>query len=114
MSDTLERLNEILKDRRQADPSESYVASLHQAGINKILEKVGEEAVETVIAAKDAAASPGCADTSIAVVKETADLWFHTMVMLDHLDIQPAAILSELESRFGISGIAEKQSREDA
>ncbi len=113
MSDILERLSETLKDRRKADPSESYVASLHVAGINKILEKVGEEAIETVIAAKDAAGATDKPEGNIGVIRETADLWFHTLVMLDHLDIPPAAILSELESRFGISGIAEKQSRKD-
>lgn len=107
MSDVIERLSLVLKDRRDADPSDSYVASLHHAGLNKILEKVGEETIETVIAAKDAAISGDRAE----VIKETADLWFHTLVMLDHLEISPSSIFTELENRFGTSGIEEKQSR---
>ena len=107
MSDVIERLFLVLKDRRDADPSVSYVASLHEAGLNKILEKLGEETIETVIAAKDAAVSTDVTE----VIKETADLWFHTLVMLDHLEISPANIFAELENRFGTSGIAEKQSR---
>lgn len=107
MSDVIERLFVVLKDRRNADPSGSYVASLHHRGLNRILEKIGEEAIETVIAAKDAAISKDPTE----VIKETADLWFHTLVMLDHLDISPSSIFAELELRFGTSGIAEKQSR---
>ncbi len=107
MSDLIERIVLVLQERRNADPSESYVASLHQAGLNKILEKVGEETTETVIAAKDAAISKDQTE----VIKETADLWFHTLVMLDHLEISPTSIFAELEKRFGTSGIAEKQSR---
>lgn len=107
MSDVIERLFQVIQDRRAADPADSYVASLQQAGLNKILEKVGEESVEVVIAAKDAHIS---GDTS-EVVKETADLWFHSLLMLDYLGETPASIFAELERRFGTSGIAEKQSR---
>ncbi|MFP6806246.1 MAG: phosphoribosyl-ATP diphosphatase [Pseudomonadales bacterium] len=107
MSDIIKQLYLVLQDRRNADPAESYVASLHKAGLNKILEKVGEEATETIIAAKDATVSTDVEE----VIKETADLWFHTLVMLDHLDINPDRIMAELESRFGTSGILEKESR---
>lgn len=107
MSDILIELGRILEQRKQADAAESYVASLHHKGLNKILEKVGEEATETIIAAKDySRASP---DDS--VVKETADLWFHTLVMLSHLDLGPEDVLEELRKRFNISGHAEKAAR---
>lgn len=100
-------LTEVLESRRGADPGSSYVASLYAAGLNRILEKVGEEATETLIAAKDVSAETGRED----LVKETADLWFHSMVMLVHLDIRPEAVLDELERRFGLSGITEKAAR---
>lgn len=108
MNDTLTQLAEMLEARkREADPSTSYVASLHHKGLNKILEKVGEECTETIIAAKDAQQS----NDKQEVVAETADLWFHSMVMLSHLDISPAAVIEELARRFGRSGIEEKASR---
>jgi phosphoribosyl-ATP pyrophosphohydrolase len=88
---------------------DSYVASLHKKGLNKILEKVGEEATETLLAAKDAAS--GSATSKQAVISETADLWFHCMVMLSHLDLHPDQVLEELEKRFNISGLEEKASR---
>lgn len=91
------------------NPSDSYVANLQQAGLNKILEKVGEESIEVIIAAKDAHIS---GDTS-EVIKETADLWFHSLVMLDYLGETPTSIFAELERRFGTSGITEKQSRKN-
>ena len=78
MSDILEQLAQVLEARKEADPETSYVASLHQKGLNKILEKVGEECTETLLAAKDAEHSGETRD----VVYETADLWFHSMVML--------------------------------
>jgi phosphoribosyl-ATP pyrophosphohydrolase len=109
MSDIIERLFDVIQDHRTADPSDSYVARLQQAGLNRILEKVGEESVEVVIAAKDAAISRDTSD----VVKETADLWFHSLVMLDSLGETPTSVLTELERRFGTSGIAEKQSRKN-
>ncbi|CAI8164671.1 MAG: Phosphoribosyl-ATP pyrophosphatase [Cellvibrionales bacterium UBA7375] len=108
MSDAiLKQLAEVLEQRKQSSADESYVASLHQKGLNKILEKVGEESVETILAARDAEQS---GDNS-KVVYETADLWFHSLVMLSHLDIQVDDILNELERRFGLSGLEEKANR---
>ncbi len=107
VSDVIERLFEVLKQRRHADPAESYVAGLHQAGLNRILEKVGEESTETIIAAKDA----GHSGDTTELIKETADLWFHTLVMLEHLGEHPENIFAELEHRFGTSGISEKNNR---
>ena len=108
MSDAiLKQLAEVLEQRKQASADESYVASLHLKGLNKILEKVGEESVETILAARDAEQS---GDNS-KVVYETADLWFHSLVMLSHLDIQVDDILNELERRFGLSGLEEKANR---
>ncbi|GAB3383030.1 phosphoribosyl-ATP diphosphatase [Spongiibacter taiwanensis] len=103
----LEQLSAVLAERRQANPDSSYVASLHHKGLNKILEKVGEEAVETVLAAKDAQLSGDTRD----VVYETADLWFHSLVMLSHLDVNYDAVLQELGRRFGLSGLDEKAAR---
>ena len=111
MNDTLIRLAEILEQRKRADAGESYVASLHQKGLNKILEKVGEEATETIIAAKDVDSSGNREAGLHELVKETADLWFHTMVMLSHLGLGPAQVLEELQKRFNISGLTEKASR---
>ena len=108
MSDAiLKQLAEVLEQRKQSSANESYVASLHQKGLNKILEKVGEESVETILAARDAQQS---GDNS-KVVYETADLWFHSLVMLSHLDIEVDDILNELERRFGLSGLEEKANR---
>ncbi|WP_458524827.1 phosphoribosyl-ATP diphosphatase [Onishia taeanensis] len=109
MSDILTQLAEVLDQRRQADPDSSYVASLHHKGLNKILEKVGEEATETLLAAKDAA--NGAEADREAVVAETADLWFHSLVMLSHLGIDHQDVLDELARRFGISGLDEKAAR---
>lgn len=107
MSDILVELGRILEQRKHADASSSYVASLHQKGLNKILEKVGEEATETIIAAKDVAST----QDRESLVKETADLWFHSMVMLSHLDLGPEDVLEELRNRFDISGLTEKAAR---
>ena len=107
MDSILERLTIILQERRHADPSTSYVAGLHAKGVNKILEKVGEEATEVILAAKGAESSGNVEE----LVKETADLWFHTMVLLGHMESSPAAVLEELERRFGTSGLEEKASR---
>jgi phosphoribosyl-ATP pyrophosphohydrolase len=93
----------IIEARKSQDPDQSYVASLHHKGLNKILEKVGEEAVEAVIAAKDG--------DKTEVIKEVADLWFHTMVMLSHLELDQSQIQAELSSRLGTSGIVEKANR---
>ena len=109
MTDTLQRLAAVLEQRKQADAGSSYVASLHAKGLNKILEKVGEECTETLLAAKDCAN----AEDKSALIYETADLWFHSLVMLSHLDLGPDDILNELERRFDLSGLAEKASRQD-
>ena len=110
MSDVLIRLARVLQERKQAGADESYVASLHAKGLDRILEKVGEEAVETLLAAKELGFRSSDA-TRMALVKETADLWFHTLVMLSHLDLGPEQVLYELEKRFNISGLVEKASR---
>lgn len=109
MSDVLEQLTQVLEDRKTASADSSYVASLHARGLNKILEKVGEEATETILAAKDMGAGDDTARA--AVIHETADLWFHTMVMLSHLGLSQAEVLEELQKRFNISGLDEKASR---
>ena len=107
MSDLLLKLAEVLEARKSADPSSSYVASLHDRGLNKILEKVGEECTETLIAAKDAERSGETRE----LVSETADLWFHCMVMLSSLGAGPQDVLEELARRFDLSGLDEKASR---
>ncbi len=106
-SDVLAELAATLEQRKTAAADSSYVASLHAKGLNKILEKVGEESIETIIAAKDAVISGDKSD----LIYETADLWFHTLVMLSHLDIGPDAILDELSRRFNLSGLDEKANR---
>jgi len=107
MSDTLQALQEVLGQRKSADPKTSYVASLHAGGLNKILEKIGEEATETILAAKDAETSGSTKE----VIAETADLWFHCLVMLSQLHVEHTAVLAELERRFDLSGLVEKASR---
>ena len=107
MTDTLARVAAVLERRKGAAADSSYVASLYHKGLNKILEKLGEESVETIIAAKDAERSGDCND----LIYETADLWFHSLVMLAALDQHPQAVLDELERRFGLSGHDEKASR---
>lgn len=107
-NDILQQLTEILEARKaNADADSSYVASLHKKGLNKILEKVGEECTETILAAKDAQTS---GDNS-ELIYETADLWFHSMVMLSHLGESADAVLNELARRFNMSGHAEKAAR---
>ncbi|SDN82270.1 phosphoribosyl-ATP diphosphatase [Vreelandella arcis] len=106
----LDALAEVLQQRRHAAPDDSYVAALHYKGLNKILEKVGEEATETLLAAKDAEHG-GLAERQ-ALVAETADLWFHSLVMLSHLDMDHRDVLNELARRFGMSGHDEKAARE--
>ena len=103
MSDTLERLALVLEDRKSADPDASYVARLYAKGLDAILKKIGEEATETVMAAKDGAPE--------RIVSELADLWFHSLVLLAHEGLGPDAVLAELERRFGLSGLEEKASR---
>jgi len=112
MNDILKELTKILEARKNesADLSsaeKSYVASLHAKGLNKILEKIGEEATETIIAAKDAKIS----GNNKEIIHETADLWFHTLVMLSHLGESAEPVLKELERRLGTSGHEEKAAR---
>jgi phosphoribosyl-ATP pyrophosphohydrolase len=107
MSDVLQQLAATLEQRKIADPETSYVASLHQSGLNKILEKVGEEATEVILAAKDLQQDEGRSE----LVAEVADLWFHSMVMLSHLDVSINEVTDCLRKRMGISGIEEKAGR---
>ncbi len=104
MSDVLNRLAEILEQRKTADPDSSYVAGLYSKGLDAILKKIGEEATETVMAAKDGDAEK--------IVYETADLWFHSMVLLAQQGLKPQDVLDELDRRFGLSGLEEKAGRE--
>jgi phosphoribosyl-ATP pyrophosphohydrolase len=104
MSDVLQQLAEVLEARKGAAPDSSYVASLYDKGLDAILKKIGEEATETVMAAKDGNAEQ--------IVYETADLWFHTLVLLAHQGLGPQQVLDELQRRFGLSGLDEKASRE--
>lgn len=99
----LDQLAAVLEARKAADPGDSYVAGLYAAGLDAILQKVGEEAVETILAAKQGDAAH--------LVQETADLWFHSLVMLAHQGLGPQAVLDELGRRFGLSGLAEKAAR---
>jgi len=103
MTDILEQLAEVLEQRKQAEPDSSYVASLYAKGLDAILKKIGEEATETVMAAKD-----GDDDK---LIYETADLWFHSLVLLVHKGLGPDDVLQELGRRFGVSGHDEKASR---
>jgi phosphoribosyl-ATP pyrophosphohydrolase len=103
MSDILTRLAQILEERKGADPDASYVASLYAKGLDAILKKIGEEATETVMAAKDG--------EDERIIAETADLWFHTMVLLAQRGLGPEHVLAELDRRFGLSGLEEKRQR---
>ncbi len=108
--DILMRLETVLSERKQADPTSSYVASLYKKGLNKILEKVGEEATEVILASKDAERQDSASNTQ-AVISETADLWFHTMIMLNQLNVPLQEVMHELDRRFGLSGLEEKAAR---
>lgn len=110
MSETLKRLAEVIESRKPSkggDPEKSYVARLFAKGDDAILKKIGEEATETVMAAKDARVS---GDKS-QVLYECADLWFHSMVMLAQFDLSPQDVLTELMRREGMSGLEEKAAR---
>jgi phosphoribosyl-ATP pyrophosphohydrolase len=104
MGDTLEQLAGVIEARKSAPADSSYVAGLLAKGMNAILKKVGEEAAETIIAAKES--------DNQALVHETADLWFHTLVMLAARGLGPGDVLAELERRFGVSGLDEKAARD--
>ncbi|MGE0875422.1 MAG: phosphoribosyl-ATP diphosphatase [Burkholderiales bacterium] len=103
LTDTLERLAETLEARRSGDPETSYVARLFAGGEDAILKKIGEEATETILAAKSG--------RQLDIVRETADLWFHCLVLLAHHGLGPVDVLAELRRREGISGIDEKAAR---
>lgn len=103
MSDILAELAATLEARKGAAAEESYVASLYARGLDAILKKVGEEAAETIIAAKDG--------DDAALVHEVADLWFHTLVLLSQRGLHPRAVLAELRRRTGVSGHVEKAAR---
>ena len=103
VNDTLEKLAVVLEQRKAADATSSYVAKLYAKGLDGILKKIGEEAAETIMAAKDGDAQK--------IVSETADLWFHSLVMLAHLNLGPGDVLAELDRRFGLSGLEEKARR---
>ncbi|MDA1371271.1 MAG: phosphoribosyl-ATP diphosphatase [Proteobacteria bacterium] len=110
MSEILRELASVLEQRKSASSDSSYVASLHEQGLGKILQKIEEEALETIEAAN--ACDAGNGKYKEAVIHETADLWFHTMVMLSHLELSPDQVLEELEKRFNISGLDEKALRQ--
>ena len=101
--DILKRLTETLEARKGASPDSSYVAKLHAKGLDAILKKIGEEATEAVMAAKDG--------QSEKIIYEVADLWFHTLVLLSHKGLTAQDVLDELARREGVSGIEEKASR---
>lgn len=103
MSDIFERVARVVAERKDADPATSYVARLRAGAPDAILKKIGEEATELVIAAKNA--------DRAAVVHETADLWFHTLVLLGECGVAHGEVMAELERRFGRSGIDEKAAR---
>ena len=109
--DVLAHLAQVMQQRKQASGDSSYVASLYQKGLNKILEKVGEESIETIIAAKDFAKDATSQEARDDLIYETADLWFHSIVMLGYFDLAPQAVLDELARRVGLSGLVEKASR---
>lgn len=107
MSDVLTALDEILEARKLQDPSESYVASLYDKGLEKILKKITEESVETVMAAKDLEHNGDKAH----LIYEVTDLWFHTLVLLASQGLSSQDITNELQRRFGLSGHEEKANR---
>jgi phosphoribosyl-ATP pyrophosphohydrolase len=102
-NDTLARLADVIESRRGGDPDKSYVARLFHKGTDAILKKVGEEATETVMAAKDADAQK--------IIYEVADLWFHSMVALAQFGLRPEQVLAELARREGLSGLDEFAAR---
>ncbi|PPD48426.1 MAG: phosphoribosyl-ATP diphosphatase [Methylobacter sp.] len=103
MNDVLSQLAQILEQRKLESAEKSYVASLYSKGLDTILKKIGEEATETVIAAKGG--------DKQQIVYEMADLWFHCLVLLADQDLGPDDVLQELQRRFGLSGLQEKAQR---
>jgi len=109
--DVLTRLADVIESRKGGDPDKSYVARLFHKGTDAVLKKVGEEATETVMAAKDLAAAPSDAHRQ-ALVGEMADLWFHSMVAMAHLGLSPREVVAELARREGLSGLEEFAQRQ--
>ena len=109
-NNTLAEVAKVLEARKSAAADSSYVASLYAKGLDAILKKVGEEATEVVMAAKDAEAD---AQKNDKIIYEVADLWFHTLVLLAQQNLHPDDVLKELERRFGTSGLVEKASRKN-
>jgi phosphoribosyl-ATP pyrophosphohydrolase len=105
--DVLARLAEVIESRKGGNPDKSYVARLLHKGTDTILKKIGEEATETVLAAKDLAFSPDSNEARKALVGELADLWFHSMVAMAHLGLGPQDVVNELARREGLSGLEE-------
>jgi phosphoribosyl-ATP pyrophosphohydrolase len=106
-NDSLNQLAAVLDSRKSGDPETSYVARLFAKGPDAFLKKIGEEATEVVLACKDASHGAG----KQAIVNETADLWFHSMVALSYYGLSPSDVLAELERRVGLSGLDEKAAR---
>jgi phosphoribosyl-ATP pyrophosphohydrolase len=105
MSDVLQQLAQVLEQRKLESADKSYVASLYAKGLDTILKKIGEEAAETIIAGKGG--------DKQQIIYETADLWFHCMILLANQGLGPDDVLSELQRRFGLSGLDEKSQRKD-
>ena len=103
--ETLERIAALIKERKSADPAKSYVAKLFAQGDDTMLKKIGEEATETVLAAKGG--------DRLHLVREVTDLWFHCMIVLERHGLGPADVMAELQRREGISGLDEKAARKE-
>ena len=103
LAETLERIAALIESRKQADPKTSYVARLMSQGEDSVLKKIGEEATETVLAAKSG--------DRLHLVREVTDLWFHCMIVLERYGLGPADVLAEMQRREGISGLDEKAAR---
>lgn len=111
MQTMIEKLAKVLRERRSASPDTSYTASLMAAGLPKLEAKLNEELAELIEAAERLEVARADAKRRDALVHETADLWFHTMVLLSYFEISPVGVLEELEHRFGTSGLEEKRAR---
>lgn len=109
MSDILSQLDDVLEARKNESPDASYVASLYHKGLDKILKKIGEEAIETIMAAKEAEHN----DDKDHLIYEVTDLWFHTLVLLKQQNLSSKDVVTELQRRFGLSGLEEKASRSE-
>ncbi len=103
MNEILQQLEQVLEQRKAESPDKSYVASLYAKGLNTILKKIGEEATETVIAAKEG--------NQEQIIYEMADLWFHCLVLLSQQNLSSEQVLAELKRRFNLSGLEEKARR---